>query len=63
MLLARLLLAVALQQLGRPLLELMDADLPARGVIRLLTFGDDRNDSGLSFVRYPIKYPTMYPTT
>ena len=39
-LLARLLLAAALQQLGRPLLELMDPDLPARGVIRPLTFGE-----------------------
>ena len=40
MLLAFLLLPVALQQLGSPLLELVDRDHPARGVVRLLTFGE-----------------------
>ena len=39
-LLAFLLLPVALQQLGSPLLELADRDHPARGVVRLLTFGE-----------------------
>ena len=37
-LLACLLLAVTLQQLGRPLLALTDTDLPAHNLVRLLTF-------------------------
>ena len=40
MLLAFLLLTVALQQLGSPLFELVDRDHPARGIVRLLTFGE-----------------------
>ena len=39
-LLAFLLLPVALQQLGSPLFELVDRDHPARGIVRLLTFGE-----------------------
>ena len=39
-LLARPLLAVTLKQLGRPLLELLDADFLASDIVRLLTFGE-----------------------
>ena len=39
-LLARPLLAATLKQLGRPLLELLDADFLARDIVRLLTFGE-----------------------